>query len=71
MTIDNSILDAHGHEDGLKIGLWIIAGLLSFMIIEKIFMEEEKCREILEVYTLSHSFIDSFPKTTLSFAFVV
>lgn len=32
----------------MKIGLWIIAGLLSFMIIEKIFMEEEKVRESLE-----------------------
>jgi len=32
----------------MKIGLWIIAGLLSFMIIEKIFMEEERCREIVE-----------------------
>lgn len=38
----------HDHIEHAKIGLWIIAGLLSFMIIEKIFMEEEKVRESLE-----------------------
>ncbi|XP_066936594.1 zinc transporter ZIP13-like [Clytia hemisphaerica] len=39
---------SHDHVGGMKIGLWMIAGLLSFMIIEKIFMEEERCREIVE-----------------------
>lgn len=40
--------NTNGHDGDMKIGLWIIAGLLSFMTIEKIFMEEEKCREIVE-----------------------
>lgn len=36
------------HTGHMKIGLWVIAGLLSFMVIEKVFMEEEKCRELVE-----------------------
>ena len=40
------------HYGQMKIGLWIMAGLLTFMIIEKIFMEEERCREIVDAKTV-------------------
>ena len=41
----------------MKIGLWIIAGLLTFMIIEKIFMEEERCREIVDAKKVKYQLL--------------
>jgi len=38
-------VDQHDHSASTIIGLWIIAGLLCFLILEKIFSEEEKIRE--------------------------
>ena len=35
----------HDHSGSLTLGLWIIAGLLCFLILEKIFSEEERIQE--------------------------
>jgi len=35
-------MDTENHSDSLKIGLWILAGLVSFMIIEMLMNEEEE-----------------------------
>ena len=29
------------HDDNLKIGLWIIGGIFTFLVLEKIFQDEE------------------------------
>ena len=31
---------SHDHDGHMKIGLWVLAGILSFLIIEKVFAKE-------------------------------
>ena len=35
-------LDGHNQYAHLKVGLWCLAGLLGFLILEKLFVEEDK-----------------------------
>ena len=40
MSLFCSVSDGHNHDGHTKLGLWIITGMLSFLIIEKIFAKE-------------------------------
>lgn len=41
----------HDHQGHMKIGLWVLAGILSFLIIEKVFAKEGEFDHVGELWT--------------------
>ena len=46
-------LGGHNHDGHTKLGLWIITGMLSFLVIEKIFAKEGEFEHVRHKHCLS------------------
>lgn len=45
LTLVSCVIASDPHWEHIVIGLWVIGGILSFMVIEKMFMDEEDDEE--------------------------